>query len=90
MLGLRLLELFVLNFVVSWQRLEEVIHSEDVGHDGKVFGRVFQGALVHLVDFPTVVDFVLEGIIFVGEDICLLAEVVHELELHIARPHQPL
>ena len=51
----------------------------------EVLGRILEGLLVYFVEFAAVLDLVLEGIVPVCEDLCLLAEVIHEEKLYLAR-----
>ena len=51
----------------------------------EVLGRILEGLLVDLVEFAAVVNLVLEGVVPVREDLGLLAEVIHEEKLYLAR-----
>ena len=69
----------------SGQWLQEIIHAVHLRVRSEVPGRILEGLLVDFVEFAAVVDLVLEGVVPVREDLGLLAEVIHEEKLYLAR-----
>ena len=79
--------LLLLFFVLSRQRLQEVIHAEHFRQDREVLRCILERLLVHLVQFATVVNLVLQRSFSVCENVRLLAEVIHELEFDFSLLH---
>ena len=69
----------------SGEWLQEFVHAVHFRVRSEVLGRVLEGLLVDFVEFAAVVDLVLEGVVSVREDLGLLAEVIHEEKLYLAR-----
>lgn len=74
-------QLFVLVF--PRQRLQEVVHAKDFGHDRKILRGVLQRLLVNFVQLPAVVRLVHLLGLRIREDVRLLAEIVHKLQLDV-------
>ena len=69
----------------SGQWLQEFVHAVHLGVRSEVLGRILEGLLVDFVELAAVVNLVLEGVVPVREDLGLLAEVIHEEKLYLAR-----